>query len=62
MKSYSMFWELMNSPGFVKEIAGEGMPISKTGGKGKLLLKFNVKFPSGFSEEKKELIKQAFEA
>jgi hypothetical protein len=52
-----------HSPGFTKEIAGEGMPLTKTPNKkGKLVLKFNVKFPSGFSEEKKELIKQAFEA
>jgi DnaJ-class molecular chaperone len=39
------------------------MPLSKNPSqKGKLVLKFNVKFPTGFSEEKKELIKQAFEA
>ena len=53
---------ISSSPGFTKEIKDEGMPNSKTGVKGKLVLTFKVKFPSGFSEEKKELIKQAFEA
>lgn len=35
------------SPGYSKTIGGEGMPISKTGGKekGNLIIRFNVQFP-----------------
>ena len=46
------------SPGHVKVIKGEGMPISKTpGAKGDLHLKFSVTFPSHLSEDKKRQLR-----
>ena len=46
-------------PGSSQIVSGEGMPISKTGGrqKGDLVLKFNVVFPDKLSEEQKQKIK-----
>lgn len=42
------------SPGYLKTVPGEGMPISKSpGSKGDLLIKFNVVFPSYIPESKK---------
>ena len=46
------------SPGYVKVVKGEGMPISKTpGARGDLHIKFQVSFPSHLSEEKKRQLK-----
>lgn len=42
------------APGHYKTVKGEGMPISKApGGKGDLIIKFNVVFPSYVSDTKK---------
>ncbi|KAJ3392153.1 DnaJ sub B member 13 [Lobulomyces angularis] len=50
------------SPDYVKEVSEEGMPNSKDNNiKGKLYIKFNVKFPTYLSEEKKKAIQQAFD-
>jgi len=40
------------TPGYIKRVPGEGMPKSK-GGKGDLVLRFEVTFPSYISEPKK---------
>lgn len=48
------------SPGYVKVVPGEGMPISKQPGKkGDLHVKFNVTFPSQLSEDKKRQLRAA---
>jgi DnaJ family protein B protein 4 len=47
------------SPGYVKTISGEGMPISKTPEKkGDLKIKFNVVFPRELSSDQKEALKR----
>jgi DnaJ-class molecular chaperone len=47
-------------PDYVKVVAGEGMPISKTGGesRGHLKLKFKIQFPTFFDEETKKIIRK----
>jgi len=46
--------------GFTKEVAQEGMPISKSPEqRGKLILKFGVEFPTYLSKTQKELISKA---
>ena len=42
------------SPGYVKTVAGEGMPLSKEPQRrGNLVLRFNIVFPSFVSDSKK---------
>jgi len=49
------------SPGYTKIIEGEGMPLSKDPTKkGNLVLGFNVKFPTYFSDEQKRGLKQVW--
>eukprot|EP00696_Hemimastix_kukwesjijk_P015726 gnl/Hemi2/3955_TR1387_c0_g1_i1.p1 gnl/Hemi2/3955_TR1387_c0_g1~~gnl/Hemi2/3955_TR1387_c0_g1_i1.p1 ORF type:complete len:343 (+),score=98.10 gnl/Hemi2/3955_TR1387_c0_g1_i1:193-1221(+) len=49
------------SPGFLKVVAGEGMPISKQpGAKGDLIVKFNVQFPKHLSDNQKAGLMRAF--
>jgi len=51
------------SPGSVKIVAGEGMPISKTPGtKGNLKIKFEVLFPSQLNAAQKEAVREALPA
>ncbi|KAI9363419.1 hypothetical protein DFJ73DRAFT_512445 [Zopfochytrium polystomum] len=46
-------------PAYVKEVAHEGMPVSQTPSRrGKLLLKFEISFPTYLSEEKKGMLKK----
>ncbi|KAI8611449.1 hypothetical protein BC830DRAFT_1068794, partial [Chytriomyces sp. MP71] len=45
-------------PDYVKEVNKEGMPISKTVDKGKLLLKFTVEFPTFLTMEQKLALKK----
>ena len=51
------------TPGSVKVLRGEGMPISKSGGreKGDLHVKFDVVFPSHLSDDKKRAVRAALE-
>lgn len=49
-------------PSMQKVVAGEGMPISKSGGKGNLRIKFEVLFPSQLSTDQKEALKAALPA
>ncbi|KAJ3072333.1 DnaJ sub B member 13 [Podochytrium sp. JEL0797] len=46
-------------PNYVKEVSKEGMPISKTKEKGKLLLKFEITYPTFLSLDQKKAIKGA---
>jgi DnaJ-class molecular chaperone len=47
------------SPGYVKTVAGEGMPISKTPEqKGDMRIKFNIVFPRELSADQKEALKR----
>ena len=46
-------------PGYVKAIKGQGMPNSKTGDKGSLLITFDVSFPRKLTQAQKQLILQA---
>lgn len=47
------------SPGYVKVVSGEGMPLSKTPEKkGDLKIKFNIVFPRELSSEQKEALKR----
>eukprot|EP01087_Luapelamoeba_hula_P019411 TRINITY_DN6422_c0_g2_i1.p1 TRINITY_DN6422_c0_g2~~TRINITY_DN6422_c0_g2_i1.p1 ORF type:complete len:334 (+),score=87.87 TRINITY_DN6422_c0_g2_i1:106-1107(+) len=46
-------------PGSTKWVSGEGMPDRKTGRKGNLLVKFDVRFPTSLSDEQKRQIAQA---
>lgn len=51
------------SPGYLKTVPGEGMPISKSpGSKGDLLIKFNVVFPSYIPESKKTQLRSLLKA
>jgi DnaJ-class molecular chaperone len=52
------------SPTFTKDIPQEGMPIPSSKGpsnggetRGKLILKFNIDFPTYFNEEQKKVIR-----
>lgn len=45
------------TPNYTKTIKGEGMPKSKVGGKGDLLIRFNIAFPLSLPEEKRRQIK-----
>lgn len=47
-------------PGQESRVPNEGMPNSKTGRKGDLIIKYDVKFPSHLSSAQKEAIKRAF--
>merc|ERR1719199_700474 len=42
------------SPEYTKTIEGEGMPSSKTGKKGSLVIKFKLIFPPFLGDDKKE--------
>ena len=42
------------TPGSAKVVRGEGMPMSKTGGKGDLRIKFEIAFPRQLSGEQKQ--------
>ncbi|KAF7726136.1 hypothetical protein EC973_009028 [Apophysomyces ossiformis] len=44
-------------PGQISRVNGEGMPNSKTGKKGDLILKYEIKFPSQLTQAQKEAIK-----
>lgn len=41
------------TPTSVEYIANEGMPVRKTGGRGSLVIKFNIRFPSYLSDQQK---------
>ncbi|KAI9026665.1 hypothetical protein CLU79DRAFT_742855 [Phycomyces nitens] len=45
-------------PGQESRVHGEGMPNSKTGAKGDLIIKYDVKFPTRLTPEQKEGIKK----
>lgn len=45
------------SPGSIKTIRGEGMPNSKGGPKGDLILKFEIQFPRTLTDEKKRQLR-----
>eukprot|EP00035_Acanthoeca_spectabilis_P020935 m.435383 g.435383 ORF g.435383 m.435383 type:complete len:328 (+) comp17841_c0_seq1:62-1045(+) len=45
------------SPGYQLKVPGEGMPVTK-GGKGDLILHFDVTYPTSLSENQKALIRQ----
>ncbi|OAD79647.1 hypothetical protein PHYBLDRAFT_130062 [Phycomyces blakesleeanus NRRL 1555(-)] len=45
-------------PGQESRVRGEGMPNSKTGAKGDLIIKYDVKFPARLTDEQKEGIKK----
>eukprot|EP00164_Ancoracysta_twista_P001288 GFYU01001688.1.p1 GENE.GFYU01001688.1~~GFYU01001688.1.p1 ORF type:complete len:328 (+),score=93.15 GFYU01001688.1:151-1134(+) len=47
-------------PGFKKVVTGEGMPIENVGGKGNLVLDFDLVFPASLQPEQKMLMKAAF--
>ena len=47
-------------PGQVRLFAREGMPNQRTGGKGNLRVKLNVKFPKTATEEQIQGIKHLF--
>ncbi|KAJ3294531.1 DnaJ sub B member 13 [Rhizoclosmatium sp. JEL0117] len=46
-------------PNYVKEVSKEGMPISKSHERGKLLLKFTITYPTFLNAEQKKAIKSA---
>ena len=46
-------------PGTERRISGQGMP-RKGGGRGDLVFRFKIKFPSSLNSKQKDLIKQAF--
>ncbi|KAI8813794.1 hypothetical protein BJ742DRAFT_672112 [Cladochytrium replicatum] len=49
-------------PDYVKEVQGEGMPLSKSPDvRGKLLMKFKIEFPVYLNEEQKRMIRKALE-
>ncbi|KAJ3307085.1 DnaJ sub B member 13 [Kappamyces sp. JEL0829] len=48
------------TPEYVKVVAGEGLPNSKTGARGDLLITFQTNFPAGLSLQQKNLLKEAF--
>ncbi|PHZ11223.1 DnaJ-domain-containing protein [Rhizopus microsporus ATCC 52813] len=45
-------------PGQESRVAGEGMPNSKTGKKGDLIITYEVKFPTSLSDDQKQQLKQ----
>lgn len=45
-------------PGYTLRVPGEGMPITKGGGKGDLILAFDVAYPTSLSENQKSLVRQ----
>jgi DnaJ-class molecular chaperone len=47
------------SPGFEKTVVGEGMPTEN--GKGNLILRFDVEYPTYFTEDQKAHLSAAFE-
>ena len=50
----------ISSPGYTKEVAGEGMPVSgEPGKKGNLIIEFDIQFPQVMTPEKKHLIRRA---
>jgi DnaJ-class molecular chaperone len=49
------------SPDRVHVVAGKGLPNSKTGLYGDLLVKFNIQFPTTLEKNQKEFIKSAFQ-
>jgi len=47
-------------PGYTKDVAGEGMPLSgEPGKKGNLIIEFDIQFPQVMTPEKKHLIRRA---
>ena len=60
--SFSTTYEfkfLTRSPGFVKKIEGEGMPLSKTPDvRGDLFIHFKIKFPEYINEKQKQILRQ----
>ncbi|KAI9493605.1 hypothetical protein BDB00DRAFT_763444 [Zychaea mexicana] len=48
-------------PGQESRVSNEGMPNSKTGRKGDLIIKYDVKFPTSLSSAQKDAIKSAFQ-
>jgi DnaJ family protein B protein 4 len=49
------------SPDRVHVISGKGLPNSKTGLHGDILVKFNIQFPTTLEKNQKEFIKSAFQ-
>ncbi|KAI9265025.1 hypothetical protein BDA99DRAFT_40790 [Phascolomyces articulosus] len=47
-------------PGQESTVSNEGMPNSKTGRKGNLIIRYDVKFPTSLTSSQKEAIKNAF--
>ncbi|KAG2227396.1 hypothetical protein INT45_007421 [Circinella minor] len=47
-------------PGQESVVQNEGMPNSKTGRKGNLIIKYDVKFPTSLTSQQQEAIKNAF--
>jgi DnaJ family protein B protein 4 len=45
------------TPGSAKVLRGEGMPISKTGGRGDLRIKFEINFPRQLAPEQKQQLR-----
>lgn len=50
------------APGFELRVPGEGMPDSAGAGKGDLVVRFKIAFPTSLSEDKKLLVRQALTA
>ena len=48
-------------PGQESVVNNEGMPNSKTGRKGNLVIKYEVKFPTSLTSQQQEVIKNAFQ-
>ncbi|KND03506.1 uncharacterized protein SPPG_00989 [Spizellomyces punctatus DAOM BR117] len=47
-------------PDYTKQVPNEGMPLSKNpDSRGKLLIKFNLKFPTYLNEDQKKLLREA---
>ena len=44
-------------PGYEKVVANEGMPNSKTGQRGNLIIRFNIQFPRLLSDAQKEQLR-----
>jgi len=48
------------SPGYLKTVDAEGMPLSKSPNqRGNLIITFNIEFPKHLSTEQKTLLSQA---
>lgn len=57
--------DLVIQPNTVVRLPGQGMPISKqatAGGKGDLVVHFDVQFPARLSHQQKQAVKQALPA